>query len=263
LDEEPWSEVLVTEVKLAPLAGQSDRTQPFGSCEDCNVKDMAFCANLEQPLQACLRDSAVRVNLAKGEFLATEGRPGDGLCVVIEGAIVLCKTLPGERRQIMGFRFPGDILTLGRKHDLSPVTIRALTRSQVCHVRDQTLQEIAAKHASLALALLDAAREEIAEYQEHLLTIGRKRTDEKVASFLLAMGRYGDDSGDTGEEIRLSMHRPEIADFLGLETETVSRVLSKWRREEILDLPHPSHVVVRDWQVLEDLAAGRRTSRRA
>lgn len=231
-------------------------------CASCAAKHISFCAELDPATQSRFDALVDRIRLPKGEVIASEGAAGVDIFTVVEGAVMLSKSLPGGRRQVIGFRFPGDLITVGLRQRAWPVTARAIVPSEVCRIGCGALRDIAKTHPELALALLDAACDEIAHLQEYLLTVGRKRTDERVATFLLEMGRRIQGGSGKSGEILLPMHRPEIADYLGLKTETVSRVLSRWRKDGIVELPHPSHVVLRDPDRLADLAAGRLLSRR-
>ena len=92
--------------------------------------------------------------------------------------------------------------------------------------------------------------------QEQMLLLGRKSSHEKVASFIRHLARQTAQDEVPAPEIDLPMNRTDIADYLGLTTETVSRTFSKLARDGILELPSTHHVVVRQPDVLADIAEG-------
>jgi CRP/FNR family transcriptional regulator len=197
------------------------------------------------------------VVLEKGEFLVKEGQSGAEDFLVVSGALMLFKSLPPDRRLVIGFRFPGDLVTLRRCAAPWPITVRALMRSKVRRLDCGGLCKGPMVGAVPTRALLDHASDEIAALEEHIMILGCKRTEERVATFLLELASAipGQSQGPGG--IFLPMTRSVIADYLGLAPETVSRTFSRLAEEGLIALPRPSQVVVLDWPALEALAAGR------
>jgi CRP/FNR family transcriptional regulator, anaerobic regulatory protein len=97
---------------------------------------------------------------------------------------------------------------------------------------------------------------ELRAAQDQMLLLGRKAAAEKVASFLLLMA----DQQGSDDEISIPMARSDIADYLGLTTETVSRTFTKLKTEELIALPTPNRVEIRDRDQLEGFAAGQSDS---
>ena len=101
--------------------------------------------------------------------------------------------------------------------------------------------------------VLASASRELHLAQDQPLLLGRKSAPEKVASFLLRMA--GEDA-DNGMQIDLEMRRGDIADYLGLTVETVSRILTRFRQDSLIALPMPSRVTILDIDGIETLASG-------
>ncbi|MCR5881041.1 helix-turn-helix domain-containing protein [Phenylobacterium sp. J367] len=104
--------------------------------------------------------------------------------------------------------------------------------------------------AALERAILQATRRELERAQAHLLLLGRKTAQEKVAAFLLAHA----ETQDEGRPVELPMGRQDIADYLGLTIETVSRMLTQLQAQEIVEFPSARRFRVRRWERLEELA---------
>ena len=109
----------------------------------------------------------------------------------------------------------------------------------------------AAKDLAAAKALLNLVARDLANAQQHALVLGRKGAGERVAAFLLQLA----ERANTDQEIDLPMSRADIADYLALTIETVSRAFTQMEREHTIALPSSRHVVVRDRGALEMLEA--------
>ncbi|MDH3474107.1 MAG: Crp/Fnr family transcriptional regulator [Rhodospirillales bacterium] len=197
------------------------------------------------------------VALEKGAFLVKEGQSGEEDFLVVSGALMLFKSLPPDRRLVIGFRFPGELVTLRRCDAPWPITVRALMRSKVRRLDCGGLCSGPVVGAGPTRALLDHASDEIAALEEHIMTLGCKRTEERVATFLLELVSAIPCQSQGADGIFLPMTRSVIADYLGLAPETVSRTFSRLAEDGLIDLPRPSQVVVLDWPALKALAAGR------
>jgi CRP/FNR family nitrogen fixation transcriptional regulator len=172
------------------------------------------------------------MRLAEHEILFHEGDPADRLYLVVDGAVMLYKLLPDGRRQVVEIHGPGDLVGLaaGDEHDCVAETLVS-SGFKVIDRRDAETSVAGQRHIARCL------RDQVAVLHDHAVLLGRKSAFERVASFLVRMvpgrgrpgcvGRQGEDNGAT---VRLAMTRQEIADYLGLTIETVSRVISEMRR---------------------------------
>jgi CRP/FNR family transcriptional regulator len=212
---------------------------------------------LQEKALARLEQEGERFSLTEGDLLVREGQSGDENFTVVEGALMLYKSLPGGRRQVVGFRFPGELVTLRRCGSTWPVSVCAIAPCYVCRLPCQAFRSLAESDPEVCQALLDLAGDEITARQEQLLTVGRKNTVERIAAFILEIWHRTQRWPAQTNEVLLPMNRAAIADYLGLKTETVSRAFARLVHEEILALPRPSHVVLLDRPTLEALAGGR------
>ncbi len=106
--------------------------------------------------------------------------------------------------------------------------------------------------------LLEVAANELVATQEQMLLLGRKTARERLASFLVMQSRQGMPSGQSRQRFRLPMTRSDIADYLGLTIETVSRTLTRLRAEGMIAIMSQSELAIRDAVALEGLAGGLR-----
>ncbi len=199
---------------------------------------------------------AALVAVTRGEVLAEQGEIGRDFLVLADGIVKLWKVLPNGRRQIVTFRSTGDLISLHRHGTPWPVTAQAVSDCQLFKLEWEALRRLADRYTKIDQALCDLASDEISALQDRLLTLGCKTVEEKLASFILEFCRPSGAPSSLGREIHLPMRRPEIAEYLGLTTESVSREFSRLKRESILSMPRPSRIVVLNRPALEALATG-------
>ncbi|SFR09468.1 helix-turn-helix domain-containing protein [Poseidonocella sedimentorum] len=175
-----------------------------------------------------------RTRIAEGAYLFFEGDEVDNLYLIESGSVRLTRVLEDGRRQIIAFGFPGDIIGFPAE-GLYNTDCDAL-RDAVLRPIPRRLLEDGSADPALHKALMAAALREISGMQDHFMMLGRKSASEKVASFLGALSERVGTRGAGAPEITLPMGRADIADFLGLTTETVSRCFSALRKSGVIRL---------------------------
>jgi CRP/FNR family transcriptional regulator, nitrogen fixation regulation protein len=150
-----------------------------------------------------------------------EDEAADRLYKVISGTVCTYKVLSDGRRQLGGFYLPGDIFGLecAEGHTLAAETI---TNAKVLTIRKSVLTALASRNAALTSHLLLLTARELARVQDRVLLLSSKSAQERVVGFLLEMSKRASSSGNS---VELPMSRQDIADYLGLTIETVSRTL--------------------------------------
>lgn len=177
-----------------------------------------------------------------GSHVFFEGDSVDWLYQVKSGVLRLTRVLEDGRRQVIAFGYPGDIVGFpsdGLHHTDCDVLVDA-------HLQPyrRSMLESGEGDPQLHRNLLQAALREISAMQDHFMMLGRKSAVEKVASFLCVLAdRVGDGLGDY-KQVVLPMSRGDIADFLGLTTETVSRTLTQLRRSKIIAIDNIHTIIV-------------------
>jgi CRP/FNR family nitrogen fixation transcriptional regulator len=178
-----------------------------------------------------------------GTEIYAQGEKSDSLYKVEFGAIRIYRLLADGRRQISAFHLAGEIF--GFESD----RIHHFFAEAMCATGVRSLRT-AFRQNELASELLPVALQDLVRAQEHLLVLGRQSAVERVAAFLIDMSER---QGGL-RMIELPMSRTDIADYLGLTIETISRVLSKLRQKGIIRLPSLRGVEIVKWQVLQDMA---------
>lgn len=165
----------------------------------------------------------------KGTEIFGQAEPADYVYQVAEGAVRSHKLLSDGRRQIGAFHLAGDIFGLenGAVHRF---TAEAIVDTTVRLMKRHSLEHVAEKDVVVALDLLKMTTSNLQHAEEHMLLLGRKTSLERVAAFLLEMDRRLTAAG----VLALPMSRRDIADYLGLTLETVSRALSRLHSKKIL-----------------------------
>ena len=189
---------------------------------------------------------------AAGETLFAEGDESDSVYEVVRGMLRLCKILPDGRRQITGFLSAGQFLGLAPE-GICVYTAEAITEVTLCRYKRTAFDRLIDEVPGFAKRVLAVASHELTAAQNQMLLLGRKSAAEKVASFLLLMAEQ---AGAEQEAVGLPMTRSDIADYLGLTIETVSRTLTKLKQDRLIALPTPDRIKIRDRDQLEELAAG-------
>lgn len=216
-----------------------------------DIGALAMCRGLAQNATKRIVSVSTLQRAKPGEMLFTEGDEADGIYEVVSGMLRLYKLLPDGRRQITGFLSAGQILGLAPR-GIQVYSAEAINEVTLCRYPRVGLDRLIDEVPALARRLLAVTSHELSTAQDQMLLLGRKAAAEKVASFLLLMA----DQQDTGAEISVPMSRGDIADYLGLTTETVSRTFTKLKTMGLIGLPTPNRVEIRDRDQLEDFAIG-------
>ncbi len=197
--------------------------------------------------------------LDRHEHIFLEGEKQTHIYLVIEGVVGTYKLLSDGRRQISTFAYPGDIIGLDTvgEHVNSG---EALNRSVIRCIPINSIEKLMRNEPGFGQALLHLTANELADTREQMLSLGRKSAAEKLATFLLRVARRHQavdrSTGQSNQTISIPMKRSEIADFLGLTIETVSRSFTKFRVAQVIKLVANSEVEILDINRLALIANG-------
>lgn len=243
-------------LRWGPLPQPERRDLPKENpCAACAVRDMTVCAPLTDEEQRLLKSISADIHLDPRKTLFDEGDPADHVFNITEGAVALSKSLPDGRRQITGFLYPGDFL--GLAHNVSyAYGAETLTPVTICRFPRRKFEEMLGRFPHMERRLLTIASNELATAQDQMLLLGRKTAVERLASFLLKLSERQVARGQSGTVMPLPMGRGEIADYLGLTIETVSRTFTRLRQDAAIVLPDSASVKVVNMSRLRELASG-------
>jgi len=238
-----------------PLATQPKEVIDFDPCKRCNVREMSVCADLTPDELEHLAEIVTDQTVETGHAIFSEGDEASSLFNVTGGVVKLYKLLPDGRRQITGFLFPGDFLGLA-VNDQYGYSAEAVEPVRLCRFPRLSLERVMDRYPHMKARLFTMASNELAAAQDQMLLLGRKTARERIASFLLQLQSSAKRRGHPVNPVRLPMNRGDIADFLGLTTETVSRTISAMKRAGVIALREGGTVDVRDQAGLDAIAAG-------
>jgi CRP/FNR family transcriptional regulator len=189
------------------------------------------------------------------EHIFFEGDPITQIYQVEYGTVCLYKTLQDGRRQIVDFAYPNDFIGLGTGSE-NVFSAQAITLARLRCVPASVLNDMAVHNPQVAMQLYRLLSEELLATRDLLLTVGQRTATERLASLLLAVARRNERNDANWSRVALAMTRADIADFLSLTVETVSRTFTKLRQSGIIELVNSSLVVIKDRAALEHIAAG-------
>ncbi len=224
-------------------------------CAACEVREVTFCSALNEHELASIQAIVRQVRLAPGQTLFQEGDEAENVFNVVGGVIKLYKLLRDGRRQITGFLFPGDFLGIASRDGYSH-SAEAVTAVRLCRFPRRRLEPLFDRYPKLEHRLLGIATDELTAAQDQMLLLGRKTAAEKLASFLLSLERRIGAAGEPAPSLSVPMSRSDVADYLGLTVETVSRTFGRFRKLGLVDVPDAHTVVLRRRQGLERIADG-------
>lgn len=223
-------------------------------CQACEVRNKAVCGVLGCADLARFKNLGWSLTLMPGQPLFHEGEPATRVFTLTKGTIKLYKLLADGRRQVMGFMHPGDVLGISVE-DEHAFTAEALEHSQLCWFPRDRFDKFVDHHGSMERELYRVAAHELAAAQQQLVLLGRKTATERVASFILHLAKRAERlPGSDGRFVDLPMSRSDIADYLGLTKETVSRVFSALRHARVIRLRAIDKVEIVDQSALEQRA---------
>ena len=241
-----------------------DDTGSLLPCGLCKARAHGVCSAVAGPDLRRLAALARIVEVSRGQTFVHEDAPADHFYVLIVGSAKLYKLLPDGRRQIIGFEHANSFLGLSASGSY-PFSAEALESIRMCRMPRAGLQAMFRDFPVMQRRLLELTVDELARAQEQMLLLGRKTAIERVASFLLSQATRARPQGAQKLRVHLRMSRRDVADYLGLADETVTRSLAKLTNLGVITIPNVHEVVILDPLRLEavdqgDFDASRRIS---
>lgn len=236
---------------LSPTRNHNSELPAGHPCRGCPVRDVAVCGALDSGELQTFRRLGCGVMLRAGQSLFSEGDASLSVFTVTEGMLKSYKILPDGRRQVTGFHLPGDFVGTSVE-EMHAFSVEAVEDSRVCAFSARRFEDFVEDHPPMERELYIAAARELAEAQQQMVVLGRKTALERIASFFLGLS----ERSKSADEIELAMCRSDIADYLGLTKETVSRVLSDLKGSRIIRLQAMDRIEILDRPRLTAIASG-------
>ena len=222
-------------------------------CSDCAVRDFAVCSSLDPAELREFEHLGRRVLFEGGETVFSEEDTTTSFYNLLDGVMRLYKLLPDGRRQIVGFALPGDFLgmNISGRHNFSADAIGGVT---LCQFAKAPFGRFVESRPHLLRRINELAIRELSQARDHMVLLGRRSADEKVAAFLLGWRERLTPLNRRSDTVPLPMSRQDIADYLGLTIETVSRTFTRLERDGVIDII-PGGISLLDTARAEALAA--------
>ncbi len=194
------------------------------------------------PARPAPSEAGKRLSFGRGSEVFAEGDAADYFYKVVSGTVRTAKLLSDGRRQIDAFHLAGDIFGLesGAEHRF---TAEAVDEVVVEAYRRSRFGSLLADNPAFGEKLMSSMLSSLDRAHNHMVLLGRKTAQEKIASFLLEMAGRLDRDGKA-ERFELPMQRTDIADHLGLTIETVSRTLTQMVRDGLIKLAATGRTIV-------------------
>ena len=228
------------------------------ACDDCGLFGICLVAGLEEPdLDLLERVIERRHAVARGDCLFRPDQPFDAVYAVKSGSFKTYIGVGAEDAQVVGFHFPGELLGLDAvKRGRYSATAEALEAGSVCQLRFGDLEQLGERFPQFQEQLIGAMSEQLLHSQRLAVLSGKQTAEERLAAFLCNLSERLAGRGLPGAEFRLAMSRQDIANYLGLAVETVSRTFKRFQARGWLSVSG-KHLRLRGLHELEALSGGK------
>ena len=225
-------------------------------CASCEARHKGVCGALTPDQLTYLSKHTSKSVFEREQSLHDPVQEQNSYSNILSGVVKLSKLMPDGRQQIVGLQFAPDFM--GRPFSKeTDISMEAATTVRLCSFPKSVLEDMLREAPEMEHLLHQQTLKELNEARDWLLTLGRKTALEKVASFLILIASHIDPEyiGPSDErQLELPLRRSEIADFLGLTTETVSRQLTNLRKREIIKIDERRQIVIRNMDALRKIS---------
>lgn len=228
-------------------------------CARCGIRKQAVCGALSDKELEALNAVARRRLVKAGDVILNAEDDASSFANIVSGVVKLSKLLSDGRQQIVGLQFSPDFL--GRAHrKRNPFFAEAATDVELCVFPRSNFERLLSEQPELETRLFKETLDELDAARDWMLLLGRKTAAEKVATFIAMIARRQTPDGcsalgELGATVfTLPLTRAEIADYLGLTIETVSRQIGKLKADGLIDIGPNRSIAVLDSKRLNDIA---------
>jgi CRP/FNR family transcriptional regulator len=210
------------------------------ACQNCRMTEICLPRGLDQGELEKLNDIVGRNRpLKRGESLYRQGAELHSFYAVHSGTLRSYTVTQDGTEQTMGFYLTGELVGLdGLETGIHSCTTEALETTSICEIPYDRLQNLCSELPSLQHQMLRLMGKEISGDQDAILLLGSRTAEERLAAFLLSLSRRFSERGFSASEFNLSMSRHDIANYLGVAVETISRQFSNFDKDGILSVKH-------------------------
>ncbi|MBB3995263.1 CRP/FNR family transcriptional regulator [Sulfitobacter undariae] len=221
-------------------------------CDSCPIRHRAVCARCDADELSLLDAIKTYRSFSAGDPILWRGEPVEFLASVVSGVATLSKTLEDGRTQMVGLLLPSDFIGRPGRMEIA-FDVTATTDVVLCCFDRKPFEKLLMETPHIAQRLMELALDELDAARDWMLLLGRKTAREKIATFIELLERRS--NSDAAQRIRtlpLPMTRDQIASYLGLTLETVSRQFSSLKKEGVINFSDRRTLTICDLPALQD-----------
>jgi CRP/FNR family transcriptional regulator len=239
------------------ISSHREPATPHTRCADCGIRTRAVCSYCgPQELEFLDAIKSYRT-FHPGDEIVAMGENTDFLGSVVEGCVSLSRIMSDGRRQMVGLLFPSDFI--GRPmRPVAPFDAIAVSEVRLCVFSRGRFEGMLRSTPALEQRLLEMTLDELDSARDWMLLLGRKTAQEKIATFfVIAARRLATVRAlplDRDVALDLPLTRQDMADYLGLTIETVSRQISLLKKAGMIEMTDARHLIIPDFDALLEMA---------
>jgi len=224
------------------------------SCKECNLRELCFPHGMNEAELSNMESVVDQPKpLHKNDFLYRDGDSSRAIYAVRSGCVKTMTESANGDEQIVGFHLPGELLGLdGFAEGVHTCNALALETSSVCELPLEQLENLCHVLPGLQKQMRRIMGKEVNNDHKLLLLLGKMTAEERLASFLLSLSSRMEERHWKGNEFNLSMPRQDIANYLGMAVETVSRLFATFQNEGVIDVDR-RHITILDMERLKSI----------
>lgn len=225
------------------------------ACHNCSLSELCLPRGLTREELELLENAINKtVKIKKKDYLFHRDDQQHSIFAVKAGVVKTSLSTPDGEEQILGFYLPGDLLGFDAfANNRHTCDAQALDDTLVCELNMDNFQELCGRLSSMRGQMMRQVGAEIEREHMLLLTLGQMRTEERLATFLSGLSERNKDRGFSSTEFNLPMARHDLANYLGMAVETLSRMFSRLQEENIIVVQHRL-IKIQDMERLKQLA---------
>lgn len=225
------------------------------ACKNCSLFQICLPVGIAgEELERLDQIIQRRRPIKRGDHLYHGGDPFHSICAVRSGSIKSYVPTENGSEQVTGFHLPGELLGLDAiSGKIYPCSAKALETTSICEIPYDKFELLSDEMPVLHRQLIMLMSKEIFEEETHMVLLGKKSAEERLAAYLFSISARYHRRGFSANEFYLSMSRNDIGNYLGLAVETVSRMFTRFQEDGLLSVER-KHIIIHDLERLRTMS---------
>jgi len=221
-------------------------------CNVCKIRSYSFCRCLKDEQLKIFSEISSERNFVDNQNIFLQQENSENLYNITQGNVKIYQLLSDGRIQIIGFLYPGDFFG-SYKTGKYNYSAEAIGEVKTCVFKHEALNKYLEKNMNLAKELLNMTSQELTLAQDRIGVLGKMNANERLATFILNISKQRARIGWKNNPVSLPMTRQDIADYLGLTLETVSREFTKLKISNVIKVMNSKQIYINDIDKLSSL----------